>query len=61
MSSNIWFAVKYKGSVTVLEIFEKMDVIAHDFDLETLLPGNLLLKNISKDWAGITHKCFVCF
>ena len=49
MSSNIWFAVKYKGSVTVLEILEKMDVIAHDFDLETLFPGNLLLKNISKD------------
>ena len=32
----------------------------YDVDLETMFPGNPLLKGISKGSVGITHKCYVC-
>ena len=36
-------------------------IITHDVDLEIMFPGNLLLKDISKDWVSIAHKCCVCY
>ena len=36
-------------------------IITHDVDLETVFPGNPLLKDISKDWVSISHKYCVCY
>ena len=36
-------------------------IITHDVDLEIMFPGNPLLKDISKDWVSIAHKCCVCY